>query len=120
MKSTIRAFVLLILTVGMLAGCGDDEEFSESLGLGGPEGGSESESKAGDQGSDAKDSELAIDTGPYATTDFRLHPSLVDIAQMYRDGEATIVRIAWPPKASGGGQIRAATSASRFPESPAW
>jgi type IV pilus assembly protein PilP len=67
MKSTIRAFVFLLLTLGVLAGCGDDEEFTETLGLGGPEGGSES--KGDDQGSDGKDSELAIDMGPVVYTD---------------------------------------------------
>ncbi|MEM7203501.1 MAG: DUF1501 domain-containing protein [Planctomycetota bacterium] len=35
---------------------------------------------------------LGLDSGPYATSDFRMHPNLVDLAQMYRDGEVAIVR----------------------------
>ncbi|MCA8954109.1 MAG: DUF1501 domain-containing protein [Planctomycetes bacterium] len=35
---------------------------------------------------------LALDSGTYATTEFRLHGSMAGLAQAYRDGELAIVR----------------------------
>ena len=40
---------------------------------------------------------LAIDTGPYATSEFRLHNRMPGLAQMYRDGELGIVsKVGYP------------------------
>ncbi|MEO0478330.1 MAG: DUF1501 domain-containing protein [Planctomycetota bacterium] len=44
---------------------------------------------------------LAIDTGSFATSDFRLHPRLPALAQMYRDGELAVVQKVGYPDRNG-------------------
>lgn len=44
---------------------------------------------------------LAINTGPYATAELRLHGAMPNVAQMYRDGEVGIVSKVGYPSISG-------------------
>ncbi len=44
---------------------------------------------------------LAIDTGPFATNFYKLHPRLPALAQMYRDGEVAIVQKVGYPRPNG-------------------
>ncbi|MFK7739931.1 MAG: DUF1501 domain-containing protein [Planctomycetota bacterium] len=43
----------------------------------------------------------ALDSGPFATSDFRLHGRMTRLAQMYRDGEVGVVNRVGYPRANG-------------------